>query len=212
MVGLERTVLPLLGEQEFGLASRASILAFVASFGATKALANLAAGRLADRVGRKAVLLVGWAIGLLVPIVVIAAPTWGWVVFANALLGVNQGLCWSATVMMKLDLVVPARFRGRELASPCAPHHESGGPRQQPERRRRLGAASAVLRGSRSQPRRGRSAGRDVPGRVGPGAARDGCDLRRGRTQATHRRWHGASGVCARGPCPVRWLAAVARS
>ncbi len=114
MVGLERTVLPLLGEQEFGLASRTSILAFVASFGATKALANLAAGRLADRVGRKAVLLVGWAIGLLVPIVVIAAPTWGWVVFANALLGVNQGLCWSATVMMKLDLVGPAR-RGLAL-------------------------------------------------------------------------------------------------
>jgi len=114
MVGLERTVLPLLGEQDFGLASRTSILAFVASFGATKALANLAAGRLADRVGRKAVLLVGWAIGLLVPIVVIAAPTWGWVVFANALLGVNQGLCWSATVMMKLDLVGPAR-RGLAL-------------------------------------------------------------------------------------------------
>lgn len=114
MVGLERTVLPLLGEQEFGLASRTSILAFVASFGATKALANLTAGILADRVGRKAVLLVGWAIGLFVPIVVIAAPTWGWVVFANALLGVNQGLCWSATVMMKVDLVGPAR-RGLAL-------------------------------------------------------------------------------------------------
>lgn len=114
MVGLERAVVPILGEQEFGLASRTSILAFVASFGAAKALANLIAGRLADRGGRKAVLLVGWAIGLFVPIVVIAAPTWAWVVFANALLGVNQGLCWSATVMMKVDLVGPAR-RGLAL-------------------------------------------------------------------------------------------------
>lgn len=109
MVGLERAVLPILGEQEFGLASRSSILAFVASFGATKAVANLIAGRVADLAGRKAVLLIGWAVGLFVPIVVIAAPTWEWVVFANALLGVNQGLCWSATVMMKVDLVGPAR-------------------------------------------------------------------------------------------------------
>jgi MFS family permease len=114
MVGLERAVLALLGEQDFGLLSRSSILAFVASFGATKAVANLLAGRLADRSGRKAVLLVGWAVGLAVPIVVIAAPTWEWVVFANALLGMNQGLCWSATVMMKVDLVGPRR-RGLAL-------------------------------------------------------------------------------------------------
>ena len=114
MVGLERAVLPLLGEQEFGLASRSSILAFVAGFGATKALSNLIAGRLADRGGRKTVLLAGWAVGLAVPVVVIAAPTWAWVVFANALLGVNQGLCWSATVMMKVDLVGPDR-RGLAL-------------------------------------------------------------------------------------------------
>lgn len=114
MVGLERAVLPLLGEQEFGVASRASILAFVASFGATKAVANLIAGRLADRAGRKPVLLMGWAVGLSAPIVVIAAPTWEWVVFANALLGMNQGLCWSATVIMKVDLVGPAR-RGLAL-------------------------------------------------------------------------------------------------
>jgi MFS family permease len=114
MVGLERAILPLLGEQEFGLASRSSILAFVASFGATKALSNLIAGRLADRGGRKTVLLAGWAVGLAVPVVVIAAPTWAWVVFANALLGVNQGLCWSATVMMKVDLVGPDR-RGLAL-------------------------------------------------------------------------------------------------
>jgi MFS family permease len=114
MVGLERAVLPLLGEHEFGLASRASILAFVASFGTTKALANLVAGRLADRQGRKRVLLLGWTVGLLVPVVVISAPTWEWVVFANALLGVNQGLCWSMTVIMKIDLVGPAR-RGLAL-------------------------------------------------------------------------------------------------
>ena len=114
MVGLERAVLPLVGEQEFGVASRTSILAFVASFGVTKAAANLIAGRLADGSGRRVVLLVGWVVGLTVPIVVIAAPTWGWVVFANALLGVNQGLCWSATVMMKVDLVGPSR-RGLAL-------------------------------------------------------------------------------------------------
>ena len=114
MVGLERAVLPLLGEQEFGLASRSAILAFVASFGATKAVANLIAGRLADRGGRKTVLLAGWAVGLAVPVFVITAPTWEWVVFANAMLGVNQGLCWSATVVMKVDLVGPAR-RGLAL-------------------------------------------------------------------------------------------------
>lgn len=114
MVGLERAVLPLLGESEFGLGSRTAILAFVASFGATKALANLAAGALADRAGRRPVLLWGWLIGLLVPVIVIAAPTWGWIVFANALLGVNQGLCWSTTVIMKVDLVGPAR-RGLAL-------------------------------------------------------------------------------------------------
>ena len=113
-VGVERAVLPLLGESEFGLGSRTAILAFVASFGATKALSNLAAGALADRAGRRPVLLWGWLIGLLVPIVVIAAPTWGWTVFANALLGVNQGLCWSTTVIMKVDLVGPAR-RGLAL-------------------------------------------------------------------------------------------------
>lgn len=114
MVGLERAVLPLFGEQEFGLASQASILAFVASFGATKALANLVAGRLADRRGRKPMLLIGWAVGLVVPVVVVSAPTWEWVVFANALLGVNQGLCWSMTVIMKIDLVGPTR-RGLAL-------------------------------------------------------------------------------------------------
>jgi MFS family permease len=80
VVGLERAVLPLLGEHEFGLASRASILAFVASFGTTKALANIIAGRLADRHGRRSVVLLGWTVGLVVPFIVITAPTWEWVV------------------------------------------------------------------------------------------------------------------------------------
>jgi MFS family permease len=114
MVGLERAILPVLGEQEFGVASRAALLTFIASFGATKALTNLAAGALADRVGRKQLLIAGWLIGLPVPVLIILAPTWEWVVAANLLLGVNQGLCWSMTVIMKVDLVGPAR-RGLAL-------------------------------------------------------------------------------------------------
>ncbi len=111
MVGIERTVLPLLAQQDFGLASRTAILSFLISFGVIKALANLFAGRMGDRFGRKRVLVAGWLIGLPVPPLVIFAPGWGWVVFANALLGINQGLCWSTTVIMKIDLVGP-RQRG----------------------------------------------------------------------------------------------------
>jgi MFS family permease len=114
MVGLERAILPVLGEQEFGLASRGALLTFIASFGATKAVTNLAAGALADRVGRRRLLIAGWLFGLPVPVLIILAPTWGWVVAANLLLGVNQGLCWSMTVIMKVDLVGPAR-RGLAL-------------------------------------------------------------------------------------------------
>jgi MFS family permease len=109
MVGLERSVLPLVAEQEFGMASRAAILSFVATFGVVKALANLLAGRLSDRIGRQGVLVAGWLVGLPVPFLVMLAPTWGWIVAANVLLGVNQGLCWSTTVIMKIDLVGPAR-------------------------------------------------------------------------------------------------------
>jgi MFS family permease len=107
MVGIERTILPLLAEQDFGLASRTAILSFLVSFGIVKALANLFAGRMGDRYGRKRILVAGWLIGLPVPFLVIFAPNWGWVVFANILLGINQGLCWSTTVIMKIDLVGP---------------------------------------------------------------------------------------------------------
>jgi MFS family permease len=107
MVGLERTVLPLLAEQEFGLASRSAVLSFIATFGIVKAITNLFAGRLGDLYGRRRVLLVGWLFALPVPLLVIYAPSWSWIVFANVLLGINQGLAWSTTVIMKIDLVGP---------------------------------------------------------------------------------------------------------
>ncbi len=109
MVGLERSIVPLLGQRVFGLASATAVLSFIISFGVVKALANLFAGRLSDRIGRKGVLVVGWLFGLPVPFLIIFALSWGWVVFANVLLGINQGFCWSTTVIMKIDLVGPAR-------------------------------------------------------------------------------------------------------
>ncbi len=109
MVGLERSIVPLLGQRAFGLASTIAVLSFIVSFGVVKAASNLFAGRLSDRIGRKGVLVVGWLVGLPVPFLIILAPSWGWVVFANVLLGINQGLCWSTTVIMKIDLVGPAR-------------------------------------------------------------------------------------------------------
>jgi MFS family permease len=108
-IGQERTVLPLLGEEEFGLTEYTAGLTFIVAFGLTKALANLVAGGLADRVGRKPVLVAGWLVGIPVPLLLIWAPTWGWVIAANVLLGVNQGLCWSTTVIMKIDLAGPER-------------------------------------------------------------------------------------------------------
>lgn len=107
MVGIERTILPLLAVQDFGLASKTAILSFLISFGIVKALANLFAGRMGDRFGRKRILVIGWLIGLAAPLLIMVAPAWGWVVFANVFLGINQGLCWSTTVIMKIDLVGP---------------------------------------------------------------------------------------------------------
>jgi MFS family permease len=114
MVGLERSVLPLVGKQDFGLRSSAAILAFVVAFGAAKAVTNLAAGDLAERFGRKSVLVAGWIVALPVPILIGLAPSWWFIVAANVLLGVNQGLAWSMTVVMKIDLAGPRR-RGLAL-------------------------------------------------------------------------------------------------
>jgi MFS family permease len=109
LVGQERTVLPLLAEQEFALPGYTAMLTFIVAFGITKAVVNYVAGTLADRYGRKPVLLAGWMVGLPVPLLLIVAPSWGWVVFANVLLGINQGLAWSVTVIMKIDLVGPSK-------------------------------------------------------------------------------------------------------
>jgi MFS family permease len=114
MVGLERSVLPLVGERDFGLASRAAILSFIVAFGVAKAFANLAAGGLADRLGRKRLLVAGWLLALPVPLLIALAPSWGFIVAANVFLGVSQGLAWSMTVVMKIDLVGPRR-RGLAL-------------------------------------------------------------------------------------------------
>jgi MFS family permease len=109
MIGQERTVLPLLAERGFGLGALTAALTFIVAFGLSKPVANFAAGALADRFGRKPVLVAGWLFGLPVPLLLIWAPSWGWVILANVLLGVNQGLTWSTTVNMKIDLVGPAR-------------------------------------------------------------------------------------------------------
>jgi MFS family permease len=111
MVGLERTVVPLVGSQEFGLVLRTAIFSFIVSFGVVKALSNLLSGSLADSLGRKRVLVAGWVVGVPVPFLIMLAPSWGWIVAANVLLGANQGLTWSMTVLMKIDLVGP-RQRG----------------------------------------------------------------------------------------------------
>jgi MFS family permease len=113
MVGIERTVVPLIGSEEFRIQSTTLIVSFIVSFGVVKAFANLISGQLADTWGRKRVLVIGWLIGLPVPFMIVAAPTWDWVVAANVLLGLSQGFAWSMTVIMKIDLVGP---KGRGLA------------------------------------------------------------------------------------------------
>jgi MFS family permease len=109
MLGQERTVLPLLADEVFGLTAFSATLTFIAAFGIVKAATNFFAGTLSDRYGRKPVLVAGWIVAIPVPLLLIWAPSWGWVIFANVLLGVNQGLTWSTTVIMKIDLVGPAK-------------------------------------------------------------------------------------------------------
>ena len=109
MVGLERTVLPLIAEREFGIASKSAILSFIVSFGLVKAFVNLFAGRFSERSGRKKLLVTGWLFALPVPFMIMSAQSWSMIIFANVLLGINQGLCWSTTVIMKIDLVGPKR-------------------------------------------------------------------------------------------------------
>jgi MFS family permease len=111
MLGIERTVTPLIGSEEFGVASTTLAASFIISFGVVKAVSNLVSGQLADRWGRKRVLVLGWLFGLPVPLLIIAAPSWSWIIAANALLGVSQGFAWSMTVIMKVDLAGP-RSRG----------------------------------------------------------------------------------------------------
>ena len=111
LVGQERSLVPLLGERTFALRSSTALMLFIVSFGLAKAAANLGAGYLADRIGRRNVLLIGWIVAIPVPITLMLAPTWGWVIAANVLLGLNQGLAWSSTVVMKIDLAGP-RQRG----------------------------------------------------------------------------------------------------
>ena len=114
MVGLERTVVPLIGEREFGLTSKTAIVSFIVTFGVTKALLNLVAARLSERIGRKPILVAGWLLGLPVPFMLMWAPSWAWIDAANVLLGANQAFAWSMTVIMKVDLVGPQR-RGLAL-------------------------------------------------------------------------------------------------
>src|SRR5215467_6648339 len=109
MVGLERTIVPLLGSEEFRLASTSAITAFIVSFGLTKASVDLLSGTIADRWGRKPVLILGWLLAMPVPFLIIWAPSWSWIVVANVLLGINQGFAWSMTVLMKIDLAGPTR-------------------------------------------------------------------------------------------------------
>ena len=107
MVGMERSILPAIAENDFNLAARSAILSFIVVFGVTKALTNYLAGRLADAYGRKVILIAGWLVATPVPFLLMSAPSWNWVLFGNVLLGVSQGLTWSTTVIMKIDLAGP---------------------------------------------------------------------------------------------------------
>ena len=105
MIGLERTIIPQFAEINFGIASKTAILSFIIAFGIVKAISNYFTGKLANRFGRKNLLLIGWLLAIPIPFILIYAPSWNWVIFANILLGIHQGLTWSSTVVMKIDLV-----------------------------------------------------------------------------------------------------------
>jgi MFS family permease len=105
MVGLERSILPEIAEKEFALAAKTAILSFIVVFGVVKAITNYYAGTLANRFGRRNLLIAGWVVGIPIPFILMYAPDWNWIIAANVLLGVNQGLAWSSTVVMKIDLV-----------------------------------------------------------------------------------------------------------
>ena len=105
MVGMERSILPAIAQQEFHLAAPTAVLSFIVMFGVAKAVTNYGAGRLSDRIGRKQVLVMGWLVAVPVPVLLMWAPSWNWILFANVLLGVSQGMTWSTTVIMKIDLV-----------------------------------------------------------------------------------------------------------
>ncbi len=109
MVGLERSILPQIAEKEFSVAARTGILSFIVVFGLTKAFTNYLAGRFSDQLGRKQILVFGWLVAIPVPFLLMWAPSWGWILFANVFLGISQGLTWSTTVIMKIDLVGPQR-------------------------------------------------------------------------------------------------------
>ncbi|MDF1518618.1 MAG: MFS transporter, partial [Lutibacter sp.] len=105
MVGLERTILPQIAEQEFAIAAKTAILSFIIVFGIVKAITNYYTGALANKYGRKNLLIAGWLIAIPIPFILMYAPNWNWIIAANVLLGINQGLTWSSTVVMKIDLV-----------------------------------------------------------------------------------------------------------
>ena len=105
MVGMERSIFPQFAEVEFGISSKSAILSFITAFGLSKAIANYYTGKLANKFGRKNLLLIGWIIAIPIPFLLINAASWNWVIFANVLLGISQGLTWSSTVVMKIDLV-----------------------------------------------------------------------------------------------------------
>jgi len=105
MVGLERSILPQIAEQEFAIAAKTAILSFIIVFGIVKAITNYYTGALANKYGRKNLLVAGWLIAIPIPFILMYAPNWNWIIAANVLLGINQGLTWSSTVVMKIDLV-----------------------------------------------------------------------------------------------------------